>query len=79
MLQKIKTTEKMVKMIEAENVLVFETDRSRKKQEIKKELESLFKIKIAKVRTHNRKNKKLVYIKLKEGQALDVATKLGVM
>lgn len=79
-LQKMKSTEKIVRMIEAENLIVFETDRSVKKEEIKKEIESLFGVKVAKVRTHNRKNKKLAYIKLKpEFQAIDVATKLGVM
>jgi large subunit ribosomal protein L23 len=76
----MKSTEKIVRMIEAENLIVFETDRSVKKEEIKKEIESLFGVKVAKVRTHNRKNKKLAYIKLKpEFQAIDVATKLGVM
>ena len=79
-LEKIKSTEKLVKMIETENVIVFETTRSARKEEIKKEIETLFKVKVAKVRTHIRKNKKLAYIKLKtEYPAIDVATKLGVM
>ena len=43
-------TEKAIMMIESENTLVFETEKERNKQEIKKELEDLFKIKIEKIR-----------------------------
>ena len=64
-LQKVKSTEKGIRMLEAENVLVFEVDRSVKKGEIKKEVEELFNVKVEAVRTHNRKNKKLAYVKLK--------------
>jgi large subunit ribosomal protein L23 len=79
-LQKPKSTEKIVRMIEAENTLVFETDRKFSKQEIKQEVENLFNIEVEKVRTHNRKNKKFAYVKLKQGfQAADVATKLGLL
>lgn len=79
-LERVKSSEKIVRQIEAENVLVFEVDRSVKKQEIKKEVEDLFKVKVAKVRTHTLKNKKIVYIKLKpEFAAADLATKLGLM
>jgi large subunit ribosomal protein L23 len=78
-LEKIKSTEKLVRMIEAENVIVFEVDRKVTKEQVKNEIESLFSVKVGKVRTHTRKNKKLAYIKLKEGQAIDIATKLGVM
>ena len=47
---------------------------------MKKEVESLFDVKVAKVRTHTLKNKKVAYVKLKpEFQAIDVATKLGLM
>lgn len=79
-LEKARATEKIVRMIEAENVLCFETNRSTKKIEIKKEVEELFDVKVEKVRTHTLKNKKLTYIKLKpEFQAADVATKLGLL
>ena len=79
-LQKVRSTEKGIRMLEAENVLVFEVDRGVKKDEIKKEVEELFNVKVESVRTHNRKNKKLAYVKLKaEHQAIDVATKLGMM
>jgi len=79
-LEKLKSTEKLVKMIEAENVIVFETDRKTTKKEIKEEVEKLFKVNVDAVRTHTRKNKKIAYIKLNpKYPAIDVATKLGVM
>ncbi len=79
-LQKIKSTEKIVRMMESENVLVFETDRGVKKDEIKKEVEDVFDVKVEGVRTHIRKNKKFAYVKLNaEFPAIDVATKLGLM
>ena len=38
-LEKARATEKVVRMIEADNVLCFEVDRAVKKDEIKKEVE----------------------------------------
>ena len=74
------TSEKAVKMIEAENTLLFETGRVNSKEEIKKEIESIFNVKILKVRTHIRQNKKYAYVTLKkENPAIDVATKLGII
>ncbi len=79
-LEKIKSTEKIVRQIEAENVLVFVVDRAVSKPEIKKEVEELLDVKVAKVRTHTMKNKKYAYVKLNaEFPAVDVATKLGLM
>ena len=79
-LEKIKSTEKIVRQIEADNVLVFVVDRAVNKPEIKKEVEELLEVKVAKVRTHTMKNKKLAYVKLNaEFPAVDVATKLGLM
>jgi large subunit ribosomal protein L23 len=79
-LEKARATEKVVRMIEADNVLCFEVDRAVRKEDIKKEVEELFDVKVASVRTHTRKNKKLTYVKLKpEFQAADVATKLGLL
>ena len=73
-------TEKAVMMIERDNVLTFETSMKYTKAEIKKELTELLKIKIDKIRTLNRGNKKYVYVKLKGGTlAIDIATKLGLM
>ena len=79
-LEKVKSTEKIVRQIEAENVLVFIVDRAVSKPEIRAEVESLFGVKVAKVRTHTLKNKKIAYVKLNaEYPAVDVATKLGMM
>jgi len=73
-------TEKAVMMIESQNVLTFQTDKNKKKDEIKKEIEDLFKVKIEKVRTLVRGNKKYAYVKLKkEFPAIDIATKLGII
>jgi len=73
-------TEKAVMMIESQNVLTFQTGKEATKHEIKKEIEDLFKIKIEKVRTLIRGNKKYIYVRLKpQFAAIDIATKLGIM
>ena len=73
-------TEKAVMMIESQNILTFETEKEKTKEEIKKEIVELFEVKVEKVRTLIRGNKKHVYVKLnKEFPAIDVATKLGLM
>ena len=74
------TSEKAVRLIEAENTLLFETERQRKRPEIKKEIEEMFNIKIKKIRVLIRGNKKYAYVKLdKKNPAIDVATKLGMI
>jgi large subunit ribosomal protein L23 len=79
-LERVKSTEKIMRMMESSNSLVFETDRSTKKQEIKKEVEGLFNVKVDKINTHIRENKKLAYVKLKkEFPAIDIATKLKLI
>lgn len=79
-LEKIKSTEKIVRQIEVDNVLVFVVDRAISKPEVKAEVESLLDVKVVKVRTQTMKNKKYAYVKLnKEYPAVDVATKLGMM
>jgi len=77
---KIKSTEKAVMKIEAENILTFETDKEKTKKEIKKEVEESLGVKIDKIRTFIRGNKKIIYAKLnKNNLAIDVATKIGVI
>ena len=74
------TTEKAVMLIESQNILTFMTEKQKTKEQIKKELEELFEIKIEKIRTLIRNNKKYAYVKLKkEFPAIDLATKLGLM
>ena len=73
-------TEKAVMLIEKGNTLTFRADKETTKSEIKKEIELLFKVKVEKVRTLIKGNKKYLYVKLKkEFPALDVATKLGII
>ncbi len=73
-------TEKAVMMIEANNVLTFEVDKKKTKDAVKKEVEEMFKVKVEKVRSLIKGNKKYVYVQLnKEFPAIDVATKLGLM
>ena len=74
------TTEKIIKLVEVENTLVFEVERRKNKGEIKKELEKIFNVKVRGIRTLLRGNKKIAYIKLdKKNLAIDVATKLGMI
>jgi len=74
------TSEKAVRLIEAENTLLFETERQRKKQEIKKEIEEVFKVKVENIRVFIRGNKKYAYVRLdKKNLAIDVATRLGMI
>ncbi|MEK6741669.1 MAG: 50S ribosomal protein L23 [Nanoarchaeota archaeon] len=73
-------TEKAVMLIERENVLTFKTEKAATKESIKKEIESLFDVKVEKIRTLVKDNKKFAYVKLKkEFPALDIATKLGII
>jgi len=74
------TTEKAVMQIEAQNVLTFEFPKQTIKGKIKKDIEEMFGVKVEKIRTQIRDNKKIAYIKLnKANPAIDVATKLGVI
>ena len=80
MILKPVTSEKAVKMIELENTLLFETERRAKKQEIKKEVEEVFAVKVEKVRTLIHGTAKFAYVRLnKLNPAIDVANKLGIM
>ncbi len=73
-------TEKAVMLIEAQNTLSFRTEKNISKQEVKKEVESLFSVKVDKVRALVQGNKKYFYVKLrKEFPAIDVATKIGMI
>jgi len=74
------TSEKVVKMIDLDNTIVFEVNRKFRKNEIKNEVIDTFKVKVDNVRTMIKGNKKLAYVKLKkENPAIDIATKLGMI
>jgi len=80
MILKPVTTEKAVKMIDMDNTLLFEAPRNADKVEIKAEIESVFNVKVTKVRTFVQNNKKFAYVRLnKQNPAIDIATKLGMM
>ena len=80
MILKPVTSEKAVRLMDTENTLLFETERRENKPSIKKEIESVFNVKVDKIRTLIKKNRKFVYAKLKpENPAIDVATKLGMI
>lgn len=73
-------TEKAIKLIETENTILFLVDRRANKNEIKAEIEKTFNVKVEKVNTEIRANKKIAYIRLKqENPAIDIATKLGLI
>jgi len=74
------TTEKAIMMLEKDNAVTFIVDARKTKEKIKKEVEELFEVKVDKVRTLMRGNKKYAYVKLnKKFLAIDLATKLGMM
>jgi large subunit ribosomal protein L23 len=73
-------TEKAINKLEAGNALTFRVDIKANKQEIKKEVESLFNVKAINIRTWITTNGiKIAQVKLaKEFKADDVAAKLKV-
>lgn len=74
------TTEKAVMLIELQNTLTFQLGKEMTKEKIKKEIEDLFEVKVEKIRTLLRDNKRYAYVKLKKtSPAIDVATKLGII
>ena len=75
------STEKAVRLMESDNKLVFMVERKATKQDIKKEIEKMFNVKVVKVNTLiNPYGQKKAYVKLsKENKAIDVATQLGFM
>lgn len=74
------STERTLRSMEAENKLLFVVDRKATKSDVKKAVESLFKVKVVGVNTYIVLGKKRAYVKFsKENPAIDVATKLGMV
>jgi large subunit ribosomal protein L23 len=75
------STEKSIRQMEAENTLVFVVHPKATKQEIRKAVEELYKVKIKSVNTvHDAKRRKKAFIRFKdESPAIDLATQLGLM
>jgi large subunit ribosomal protein L23 len=73
-------TEKAMRIMESENKVVLIVDKNTTRREIKEGFEKEFGVKVEKVNIVVVKGgKKKAYVKIKEGKAADVATKLGVL
>ncbi|MDD5086918.1 MAG: 50S ribosomal protein L23 [Candidatus Nanoarchaeia archaeon] len=74
------STEKSVRLMESENKLIFVVDIKARKDDVKKAIEEMFKVKVVKVNLAIIGNKKRAYIKLSpENPAIEIATQLGLM
>lgn len=74
-------SEKSVNLIEKENKIIFVVDKNATKQEIKKEIEELYNLKVGEVKTLiNTRGEKRAFIKfLKANAASNLATKLNII
>lgn len=75
------STEKSIRMMEAENKLVFIVEKKATKKEIKEDIEKTFNAKVQKINVQiTSQGLKKAYVKFaEETPAIDVATKLGLM
>lgn len=75
------TTEKAVKLMETENKLIFVVSKRAKKEDVKKAVQEIFKVKVVSVNIYNTsKSEKRAYVMLsKENPAMDIITELGLM
>ncbi|MCW1311221.1 MAG: 50S ribosomal protein L23 [Candidatus Rehaiarchaeum fermentans] len=74
------SSEKAISLIQKNNSLTFIVDGKANKIEIRKEIERLFNVKVEKVNTMWRNNRKIAIVKLKkESSATDLASKLGIL
>lgn len=74
------STERTLRNMEAENKLLFVVDKKATKSDVKKAVESLFKVKVIGVNTYIFAGRKRAYVKFgKEHPAIDVATQLGMV
>jgi len=75
------STEKSVRLMEAENKLVFIVRDNASQTQVKEAVESLFNVKVQKVNLLiNSKNQKKAYVRLSHDTlAIDVATDLGLI
>lgn len=75
------STEKSIRLMESQNILIFEVDKKATKDAIQKYIEDFFKAKVLKVNTRIGSDaKKRAYVKFSnETPAIDIATKLGLI
>ena len=75
------STEKSIRLMESENKMIFVVDKTAKKQDIRKAVEVVFKVKVTQINTlisHN--GEKRAYVKFSmETPAIDIATQLGLI
>ena len=74
-------SEKSMRMAEFDNTLTFVIDNKDNKNKVKQEIEKMFNVKVEDVRILiDKKSRKRAFVKLKKGyNAIDIATKLGLM
>jgi len=75
------STEKSIRLMESDNVLVFVVKKSSIKSEIKKDIEENFKVKVDGIRTTIMPDgRKKAYVRINRANpAIDVATQLGMI
>ena len=73
--------EKSVAMIDKENKMVFFVDTRATRQDVKKAIEEMFKVKVDKVNIlKDAKNRKKAFVKInKQFKAEDIATAMGIV
>ena len=73
-------SEKAIRLAESQNKIIFVVNRKANKKQIKEEFEKEFGVIVSKVNTLiNKKGEKVAYITIKENQAMDIASKLGMI
>ena len=75
------STEKSIRLMEAENKLIFVVHKESTKKEIKKAIEDMFKVEVEKVNTFvSAESEKRAYVKFSaKNPAIDIATQMGLM
>jgi len=75
------STEKSIRLMEAENKLIFVVNKKATKKEIKKAVEDMFKVVVENVNTFiNADGQKRAYVKFSaKNPAIDIATQMGLM
>lgn len=75
------STEKSIRLMESQNILIFEVDKKATKDAIQKYIEDFFNARVLRVNTRIGSDaKKRAYVKFSnETPAIDIATKLGLI
>lgn len=75
------STEKSIRLMEAENKLIFVVNKKSTKKEIKKAVEEMFKVEVAGINTFvSADGEKRAYVKFSaKNPAIDIATQMGLM